>query len=99
MFVECVVECRVPHDGRIYLFEEKASFGYVYKVDEDLCKAACATGNCVEVKDYKGPSEIPSSMPMEVTAVEAPAPEPAAPAEEPTAPARPKASGKKIPGG
>lgn len=64
MFIECLEECRVQHGGREYLFEERKRFGYVYEVDEDLAKAAIATGNCLEVKEYEGTSEIPSSVPI-----------------------------------
>lgn len=81
MFIQCVEECRIEHGGRVYLFEETARFGYVYKVDEDLGKAAIATGKCSEVKEYKGAFELPSSTP-----VSAPKIPPAAP---PTAPATP----------
>ncbi len=95
MFIECFDECRVQHGGRSYLFEERARFGYVYKVDEDLAKAAIATGKCGEVRDYKGPYELPSSTP-----VSAPETPPAASATAPapaTPPAAPKTRGRRGP--
>lgn len=64
MFLECVDEVRVRHDGREHLFEERARFGYVYEVPDELGKAAIATGKCLEVKDFKGLAEIPLSTPV-----------------------------------
>lgn len=61
MFVECLDEVRVSHDGREYLFEERKQFGYIYEVADELGTAAIATGKCRAVKDYQGPVELPSS--------------------------------------
>ncbi len=59
MFIECHDEVRVQHAGKEHLFEERRLFGYVYNVPDDLGKAAIATGQCREVKDYKGLAEAP----------------------------------------
>jgi hypothetical protein len=103
MFIECFGEVRVPYKDREYLFEERSLFGYVYKVDEDLGKAAIATGKCSEVKDYKGPVETPSSSPSmawmnlrpaaAVSDTPAPAAEPAASPVAPRVPGRPRTRG------
>lgn len=91
MFIVCHDECRVQQQGREYLFEEQARFGYVYKVDEELAKAAIATGKCTEVRDYKGPSEVPCSTPIPEPLDAASAPKTPAPAT----PAAPKTRGTK----
>jgi hypothetical protein len=93
MFIECYDECRVQHGGRTYLFEERARFGYVYKVDEELAKAATATGKCAEVRDYKGPFELPSSAPIPVPPASASAP--GAPPATSQPPAAPKPRGRR----
>ncbi len=59
MVLECIDEVRVDHDGKQYLFEERDRFGYVYEVDADLGAEALATGKCVELTDYDGPTEAP----------------------------------------
>lgn len=64
MHLECLEECRVPHEGREFLFEETDRFGYVYEVDNELGQKVLATGKCQQLKDYKGPVETPTSSPV-----------------------------------
>lgn len=61
MILQCSEDFRVSHQGRTYLFESHTDFGYVYEVDQDLGVAVVKTGKAAELKDYKGPTELPSS--------------------------------------
>lgn len=61
MLLECLDEVRVTHDGAEYLFEERARFGYVYEVPDELGEKAVATGKCREIlvdenHPYTGPT-------------------------------------------
>ena len=63
MKIECTEEFRLVHEGREYLFEERAAFGYVYQVGAQLGNAAIATGKCRKVEGNVQ-AEAPWSNPV-----------------------------------
>jgi hypothetical protein len=75
MYLKCLDEYRAKIKGRPVIFEETASFGYVYEVDEKVGRKLLATGKFAPcTKEEAKKLEVHAIVPSEP----APAPEPEA---------------------